>query len=420
MSQTAAKERSALDEFANLKMAPESGQLPAAMQPHTLAILSRSEIDAQMASAGTRPRDLRHFLDDVRMIALRSEEAAADCHYALPARKEDGDPIEGPSVRFAEILAYAWGNCRVGARVIEEAMDHVTAQGIFNDVEKNNVETFEVRRRITDRRGRRYSLDMINVTANAACSIARRNAILQAIPKPLWFDLYQEARRMAAGSDAELGPRRDKAIGAFKDLGVSEQRIFAMLGVERADQIGLDKLGRLRGIYTAVKDGAVSIREIGPADSKEETVAGTISALDSFAASGVASPSPAASDAAADQESAASLTVAAGDNIPGGGGGGASRPPIGAADRNADELAKALAAATGKDADELIAKALGVATDEALDLQDRLGILDGMRESWTDELPGAFIDSVLRTAAKVAQGELKAAAAKKYLKSLKD
>jgi hypothetical protein len=80
---------------------------------------------------------------------------------------------------------------------------------------------------------------------------------------------------------------------------------------------------------------------------------------------------------------------------------------------------KAPAALSGN-ADELIAKALGVATDEALDLQDRLGILDGMRESWANELPGAFIDSCLRTAAKVAQGELKKDAAKKYLKSLKD
>jgi hypothetical protein len=422
MSQTITQERrSALDDFGAAVSAGE--MVPAAMQPHTLAILSRSEIDAQMASAGTRPRDLRLFRDNVQMIALMNEEAAADCHYALPARKDDGEPIEGPSIRFAEILAYAWGNCRVGARVIEEAMDHVTAQGIFSDVQTNGVSTFEVRRRITDRRGRRYSLDMVNVTANAACSIARRNAILQAIPKPLWWDLYQDARRMAAGSEAELGPRRDKAIGAFRDLGVDEKRIFAMLGVDRADQIGLDKLARLRGIYTAVKDGAVSIRDIASPPDSSQAAAGNTSALDAFAAGGVSSNPPAASTAADEGggEGLQQASAAADDS-------GSPAKTTSAAGEGGDEpKPPATPSSPPQDPDkavrrDAIAEALQIAGRADLEADDRLEKLDDLRMQLLDRLSAypEFVKTLIETSAKVARKELAKATAQKYLALLKD
>lgn len=55
----------------------------------------------------------------------------------------------------------------------------MTAQGVFHDLERNVAITYEVRRRIVDKNGRRYKPDMIGVTANAACSIALRNAILR-------------------------------------------------------------------------------------------------------------------------------------------------------------------------------------------------------------------------------------------------
>lgn len=398
MSQTTTKgkSRSALDEFGDQVSAGEV--VPAAMQPHTLAILSRSEIDAQMATAGTRPRGLAQFRDTVKAIALMSEESAADCFYALPARREDGDPIEGPSIRYAEILVYAWHNCRVGARIIEEAMDHVTAQGVFNDVETNGVSTSEVRRRITDRRGRRYSPDMVNMTANAACSIARRNAILQGIPKPLWWDLYQETRLMAAGSEAELGPRRDKAIAAFKDLGIDEQRIFRMLGVDNAEQIDLDQLVRLRGIYTAVKEGTVSIREIKAPDQEEEPQKPVKSALDDFVADragAVVEDAPA--------ESGPSLGVS-----PGGG------------SQTVHDVDDATAASSPPTFTkrQAIDKLLMVAGDEQTTREEQLEILDQRRPDYVELLGEEFTNALLSTVAKVIRGELKPAAAKKYLESL--
>ena len=51
-------------------------------------------------------------------------------------------------------------------------MAHVTAQGVFNDLQKNVVTTFERRQRIVCKGGRRYSQDMINMTANAGLGLA--------------------------------------------------------------------------------------------------------------------------------------------------------------------------------------------------------------------------------------------------------
>jgi hypothetical protein len=406
---TITETRSRLDEFATAPHATAEN-VPARVEPHTLAILSRSEIDAQMETAGTRPRDVISFRNTVKAIALINEDAAADCHYALPARKEDGDPIEGPSIRFAEILAYAWHNCRVGARVIDEASDHVTAQGIFNDVEGNIVTTQEVRRRITDRRGRRYSADMINMTANAACAIARRNAILQAIPKPLWADLYQDARRMAAGSETELAPRRDKALAAFGDLGVSRARIFAMLGVETAEQIDLDRLARLRGIYTAVKDGAVSIRELDQPDGGKASEEKVKSSLDSFAASDVSSAPPPST------ESPAAPTLRAGE-----GSGGESFPQDSSAAVAAPTPAPGIQQwaddAVRKDA---ISRALAIASRIDLELADRLEQLDVMRIDLQGQFPHPFISTLIETSAKVAKKQTPKASAQKYLTSLKE
>lgn len=399
------RSRSALDDFAASVGPVPSENVPARVEPHTLAILSRSEIDAQMDSAGTRPRDLDQFRRTVRQIALMSEDAAAECHYALPPRKDDGDPIEGPSIRFAEIMAYGWHNCRVGARVIDEASDHITAQGIFNDVEGNTVTTQEVRRRITDRRGRRYSADMINVTANAACAIARRNAILQAIPKPLWFDLYTEARRMAAGSDAELGPRRDLAIKAFVDLGVSEQRIFAMLRVDNREQIDLDRFARLRGIYTAVKDGAVSIKELDQQDDDKASTEKVKSSLDSFAAEGVSSASPPSSESPA-------LTPlqATGE--------GSDESPVFPPD-DGDPLVAAAgdSAETRKAA---IDQALQLASRTDIEVSERFARLDDLELDLRATLPGGFVSKVIEWAGKVATKDVQKAAAQKYLTSLKE
>lgn len=218
----------------------------------TVALLNKSEIDMQVATAHRYPRSIKRFRDEaLQMVTLR-ESIAESCIYALP---RDGKVIEGPSARFAEVVACAWGNCRAGARVVSDQGEFVTAQGVFHDLERNVAITYEVQRRITDKNGRRYKADMIGVTANAACSVALRNAILKGVPKAFWDDMYQAARQTVMGDVKTLANRRADAVKAFVAFGITEAQILAKLEVAGIEDVTLEHLVTLRGLLTAIKEG---------------------------------------------------------------------------------------------------------------------------------------------------------------------
>ena len=217
-----------------------------------IAAINRSEIEQQISTARRFPRSIKKFRDEALAMVTLSESVAEQCIYALP---RDGKTIEGPSARFAEVVASAWGNCRAGSRIVNDQGDFVTAQGVFHDLERNVAITYEVQRRITDRQGRRFKPDMIGVTANAACSIALRNAILKGVPKAFWEDMYGAARQVIMGDIKTLTNRRAIAVAAFQRFGVTQEQITAKLGVAGIEDITPEHLVTLKGLQTAIKDG---------------------------------------------------------------------------------------------------------------------------------------------------------------------
>lgn len=217
-----------------------------------VSMISRAEIDQQIATAKKYPRSIKRFVDEATAMVTLNESIAQQCIYALP---RDGKVVEGASARFAEIVASAWGNCRAGARVVNETGEFITAQGVFHDLERNVAITFEVQRRITNKSGKRFSADMIGVTGNAASSIALRNAILKGVPKAFWDNLYQKARAVVAGDIKTLANKRAEAIKQFQIYGVTEAQILAKLGREGVADIGIDDLVVLFGMLTAIRDG---------------------------------------------------------------------------------------------------------------------------------------------------------------------
>lgn len=222
---------------------PESG---------TLELLNKSEIDQQIATAHKYPRSIVAFRKEALQMVTLNETIAKECIYALP---RDGKTIEGPSARFAEVIMSAWGNCRAGARVVSDHGDFVTAQGVFHDLQRNVAITYEVQRRIVDKYNRRYKPDMIGVTANAACSIALRNAVLKGVPKAFWAEMYSAARHVVAGDVQTLANRRTKAIQEFVIYGVTQSDVLRALNVNGVQDITIDHLVALSGMLTAIKDG---------------------------------------------------------------------------------------------------------------------------------------------------------------------
>lgn len=257
-------------------MNDQSKNLPTVIDTGTLAVLNKSEIDTQIATAKQYPRDIKRIQQQAHDLATLDEATAAECMYAMP---RDNKVIEGPSIRFAEILASTFGNCRAGARIIEEGMEFVTAQGVFHDLEANSVVTYEVKRRITNKAGRRYNADMIATTANAACSIALRNVILRGIPQPLWTSIYEASRKKAAGDATTLPNRRAQALKAFQTYGVDAPRILALLQIGKIEDMTAQHIVKLQGLYQAIRDGELTPENAFPlpdAPKKENVVPKTI------------------------------------------------------------------------------------------------------------------------------------------------
>ena len=217
-----------------------------------VSLLNKSEIDQQIATAHRFPRNISKFRREALQMVTLNESVAEQCIYALP---RDGKTIEGPSARFAEVVASAWGNCRAGARVVDDRGEFVVAQGVFHDLERNVAITYEVQRRVVDRQGKRFKADMIGVTANAACSIALRNAVLKGVPKAFWDDMYVEARKVVMGDVKTLANRRADAVAAFQKFGITAEQICAKLGVAGVADVGLEHLVVLKGLLTAIRDG---------------------------------------------------------------------------------------------------------------------------------------------------------------------
>jgi hypothetical protein len=228
-----------------------------------IAQIERAQIDMQIATARRYPRSLSKVKSTMLSFATLDEETAAGCFYTLPGKRGgDGKPLQGPSVRLAEIALSCYQHLRAGSRIIEDDGKFITAQGVVHDLENNVVISIEVKRRVTKTDGTRYSDDMIATTGNAACSIALRNAAFRVIPLALVKPVYEAAKRLAIGDGKSLVQRRSSSIDHFSKMGVSKEEVCKALEVRSVDDIQLEHLEILIGYATAIKDGDVSVDDV--------------------------------------------------------------------------------------------------------------------------------------------------------------
>lgn len=242
----------------------------------SLAIgLTRAEVDQQIATAKAYPRQVSAVQRYVLELATLDEETAAEMIYERP---QAGEVIRGPSIRFAELLLQAWGNARCGSRTVHVDQSFVESEGVYHDLETNTAITQRVRRRIIKRDGGRYAEDQILVTANAGGSIARRNAILAGIPKPIWRPTIAAVEALLKGKIETLAARRAALLNyAATAMQVDKARIFKSMGLGGEADIGLDELMSIRVRLEALKNKDGSLDELFPlpsvAPAKQDTAA---------------------------------------------------------------------------------------------------------------------------------------------------
>ena len=233
------------------------------LQQAPVDVLERANVDSQVATAKQYPRNIRRSIDNSIVMATMDNETAQSCGYALP---RGGKPITGPSVHLAKIIVSNWGNMRTEAKVVQITDKQIISRGTAWDLDTNVASAFEVRRSIIDKKGNRFSDDMITVTGNAANSIAYRNAVFSVVPKAVVDKVYKAAQKCITGdlSDNEkLLKRRTDAINYFNDeWGITEEEVVKLCGKQTVNQIKADEIALLLGMVQSLKDGDTTVDEL--------------------------------------------------------------------------------------------------------------------------------------------------------------
>lgn len=230
-----------------------------ALVEQALAVdLAGVEIDRAIATAHKYPRTMDKVVSRIQTMATYNQESAESCVYSLP---RGGKPIIGASIGFANIVLQSWGNCRAASQIVfvDTKQKVVIAQGAFMDLETNAQSVTPVNRRIVDSKGRLYNDDMIIVTGMAAASIARRNAILNGVPRGIWFPIWQQALELVRGTIETFVERKEKALKAFAQFGVKPEQVILSLGLKGELDLTLEHIPHLRGMYAALRDGSETV-----------------------------------------------------------------------------------------------------------------------------------------------------------------
>lgn len=254
-----------------------------------MAARAKAEIEARFIVAERHPRDM----DDVRIRLL------AECKrgsFAKAARYKIPNRGEGFTIRFAEAVIQQMGNFYCPANVLYEDDERRIIQAQAIDLERNvtwertitipkTVERKDGAGREILRRRQKADGSIINVVVatedellvkeGSAISKAQRTNALRIVPP----DLLEEAKTaiekaIRAGVDADPDGERKILADAFAALKIMPSDLKEFLGCELS-QVAPAELVDLRQVYTAIKEGQTSWRELmadkrGTAEEPEE------------------------------------------------------------------------------------------------------------------------------------------------------
>lgn len=244
---------------------------PELVAPSALESITRGEVDISISTARKYPRQPAVVKQTLMGLATLDEETAAGCFYSLP---RGGKNIQGPSVRLAELALSAYGNVSVGCRIISVVSHgespHVVIQGVAHDMQSNTRVSLEKRRRIIGKRskGGVPDDDDIQLAVNACTAIVWRDCVLKIVPLVFIKPAFEAAKKVAIGDARTLTDRRNKSIETFAKMGIPAARVLAKLEKKTVDEIGLEDIETMIGLYNAIKDGDTSLDEAFPMAAK--------------------------------------------------------------------------------------------------------------------------------------------------------
>ena len=256
-----------------------------------LAAQAKALVEARYLIAIRQPRDL----DTVREKLLKECKRPSFAQVAR-YKKPIGAGVFGPSIRFAEAAIRYMGNIDVQTPTIYDDREKRIMRVIVNDLETNTAYSTDITiEKVVERRQLKEGQvpirsrlnsenkivylvealedDLLNKT-NALVSKAIRTNGLRVVPGDIvdeCMDLVIETQRTRDAQDPDAAKRT--IFDAFAVLGVTVDQIKTHLG-HAADVLTPKELVDLRALYSAIKDGETSWREVmDSAAGKQEKAA---------------------------------------------------------------------------------------------------------------------------------------------------
>jgi hypothetical protein len=376
MSQTAER-ASALDDFAK-----QAGNMPATVP--VPSYIPPAEIMPHGAHALAVYRDESKVRTRIR---TRAAEAGERFYYRWPVRnKKKGttDWVEGPTIKAANALVNAYGNCRAYVAQVEDMGTHWRFRAVFIDFETGA----ELGRSFIQRKSGGTMGDDAERQRDIAYQIgeskALRNVIVNALESYADFAV-EEAKNSMVDKIGKAIDRYRKVVPdkITSDWGVDIKRVEMIVGRPVAEWLAPD-IARIIAMMNAIGDGMATVDETFPPLKTAEQ-----DQLNKFAS---------ASAAAGAEAGAAS----------------SPSPPPGAAPAPTGEDAARL----GVLLDDTIDTVLRIASRFNNSVQERLENLDLYLVPEAMMFYPDFVKALMKTAVKVAKEELTVEAARKYILAL--
>lgn len=240
---------------------PAAEQALEVVPPSALEALNRAEVDIAISTAKRWKRDIATSIKTCKELALRNQSIARTCNYAVP---RGGKTLVGPSVHFARIVAYSWGNASALSRVVGCDRANAHLQGVFHDLQTNLRIGFEMDWPVQAPKNEtpeRWN-DQMNLAKRAGAAVALRTAIFNVIPLVLFQDIADQAKLIAIGAGKTFEQSRAAAIGAFKEMGVTQAQIYGYLDRGGLESITTDDLIMLHALLISIKDRTMTVDEL--------------------------------------------------------------------------------------------------------------------------------------------------------------
>jgi hypothetical protein len=223
------------------------------------------------------PRDLAKVENDLRA-AIKNNPALAElCIYCKPVGKKYGRQAfaTGPSIRFAEIGQQCFQKLWVNG-VIDNDNKRIMATVVCFDLLTLNVYYGTCSKSIIGRNGM-YSPSMVETTSNAAFSIARRNALLQAMRPQIeacMADAQNAAIKKWCKGDVANADEATRALAVdyTRRWGTTSDQLEKLVEEEGSPE---DKLIMVIGVRNYLIDNPDAYEDVFGVKAKPQGKAGT-------------------------------------------------------------------------------------------------------------------------------------------------